>query len=113
REDSPHYINRSYRFNLAKIAETLNQYPYVTITFGDENMKLVTVRPKSLFDEAKFSSDRTEVQFSECTDIHGLSAVFFNISAPWAGPRSAPVVNARCRVPDDFINAGDLLVFLM
>ncbi len=106
------YMNGSYRFNLAKIAETLDQHPYVTITFGDERTRLATVRPKSLFDEARLSPDRTEVLFSECADVHGLSAVFYNVSAPWAGPRSAPVSDSRCQIPDDFRAAGDLLVFL-
>lgn len=112
RESRLSYINGSYRFNLAKISETLDQYPYVTITFGDEKVMLATVRPKSLFEEARLSPDGTEVIFTECTDVHGLSAVFFNVSAPWVGPRSAPVNGSRCRLPSDFKDAGDLLVFL-
>lgn len=112
REDELDYRNGSYTFNLAKISETLSEYPYAIITFSDKKIKLATVRPSSLFDTARLSPDRTEILFSNCTDTLGLRAAIYSISAPWITPRITQVNNSRCTLPNDLINAGDLLVFL-
>ncbi len=112
RVDGLSRINGAYRFNLAKISETLDWHPYVTIVFGDEKMKLATVRPKSLFESAKLCPDRTGVKFSECTNVRGLRAVFYSINAPWVKPQAAEVDNSVCKLPENLIDAGELLVFL-
>lgn len=111
-EDNINYINGAYKFNLAKISETLDRNPYVTIVFGDERIKLATVRPKSLFESARLSPDRTQVIFSECTNVRGLKAVFYSVSAPWMKPQITQVGDSQCKLPEDLIDSGELLVFL-
>lgn len=112
KESDIFYRNGSYTFNLAKISETLNSYPHVSITFGDEKTRLAIVRPKKLFNEAKLSPDRKEVIFSGCANTVGLNAVFYSLSAPWVTPQTSVVSESRCTLPVDFIDAGSLLVFL-
>ncbi len=106
------YRNGSYSFNLAKISETLKNYPYAAITFGDKKTRLVLIRPKSLFDKARLSPDRKEVIFSGCADTAGLNSVFYSLSAPWIAPQTAVVSESRCNIPSDLVDAGSLLIFL-
>lgn len=103
--------NGVYQFNLAKIVDTLSTHPQVKLSL-DADSKLVVghIRPQSLFAGVELLDGG--LNFVDCVDVEGLTALVYPVRAPWRQPTSLPVVNARTELPERLRCAGPLRIVL-
>lgn len=103
--------NGVYQFNLAKIVDTLAAYPQAKLALdADSELVVGRIRPQSLFSGVEIVDDT--LQFVDCVDVEGLTALVYAVRAPWREPASLPVADARTELPDRLRGAGPLRVVL-
>ncbi|KQY51562.1 hypothetical protein [Nocardioides sp. Root140] len=103
--------NGVYQFNLAKIVDTLAVYPQAKLSLdADSQLVVGHIRPQSLFSGVELVDDALE--FVDCVDVEGLTALMYTVRAPWREPTSLQVVNARTELPEHLRGAGPLRVVL-
>lgn len=98
-----------YRFDLSKLVDTLAVYPQGKLTLADSGgLVVATVRPRRLFTDISLSDGSLE--FSDCVEGDGLTALVYAARAPWREPVSLPIVGRRAALPDWLVCAGPLRV---
>ena len=103
--------NGVYQFNLAKIVDTLTAHPQAKLSLdADGELVVGHIRPQSLFSGVELVDDTLE--FVDCVDVEGLTALVYAVRAPWREPASLPVVDARIELPERLRGAGPLRVVL-
>lgn len=100
-----------YQFDLARIHDTLTMHPQVRLSLDPEGELLVgRVRPQSLFSGIELVEGSLE--FADCVEAEGLTALVYAVRAPWRGPRALPVVGGRVELPEALCCAGPLRVLV-
>lgn len=103
--------NGVYQFNLAKIVDTLTAHPQAKLALdADGELVVGHIRPQSLFSGVELVDDMLE--FVDCVDVDGLTALVYAVRAPWREPASLPVTDARIELPQRLRGAGPLRVVL-
>jgi len=103
--------NGVYQFNLAKTVDTLTTHPHANLAL-DAGGELVVghIRPRSLFSGVELVDGTLE--FDDCVDVEGLTALVYAVRAPWRAAVALPVVAARSELPEHLRGSGPLLVIL-
>lgn len=103
--------NGVYQFNLAKIVDTLATHPQAKLSLdGDGELVVGHIRPRSLFGGVDLVDDALE--FVDCVDIEGLTALVYAVRAPWRAPASLAVAGSRAVLPEHLQGAGPLRIVL-
>ena len=98
-----------YRFNLAAIADTLRDYPSVSLALSDDGELVVaTVRPRTLFTAVELDGDHLVLE--NCVAVEGLNVYLFATRAPWRAPSCVPVADGRVALPAWLIDGGPIRV---
>ncbi|MCC3334396.1 hypothetical protein [Mycolicibacterium smegmatis] len=98
-----------YRFNLAEIADTLGEYPHVSLALsGKGELVIAIVRPRTLFNGIRIEGDCLILE--NCAAVDDLNAYLFAVRAPWREPACVPVVDGRVHLPSWLVNAGPIYV---
>lgn len=103
--------NGVYRFPLAKLVDTLAQHPlgHLALDPGGE-LVVATMRPRRLFSDV--TSVDGVLQFADCVDLDGLTALVYPVRAPWNDPEAIPVIAGCAVLPDKLTDAGPLRVLV-
>lgn len=101
----------TYRFGLSKLVDTLATYPQGQLALDDAGALVVAmVRPRRLFDEVSVVDGG--LQFSNCVDVEGLTALVYATRAPWRDPIAVQITAGRAQLPSSHVDAGPLRVMV-
>jgi len=98
-----------YRFDLAKLADTLARVPQAELTLDpDGHVVVAAIRPRNLFKSVKLSAGH--LVFDGAVDLPGLTALVYATCAPWRAPAELPIVGGVAELPPALNWAGGLRV---
>jgi hypothetical protein len=100
-----------YRFGLSKLVDTLSSYPQGQLALeSGGGLVVATIRPRRLISDVMLADEALE--FSDCVEIDGLTALVYSTRAPWRDPAYLPVAAGRAVLPPWLVNAGPIRVLV-
>lgn len=103
--------NGVYRFNLARIVDTLTANPQAKLALDPAgDVVVANIRPQRLFSGVE-SVDGV-LEFEHCVNVEGMSALLYSTRAPWRSPAGVEVAGGRAEVPEWLRNAGPIRILL-
>lgn len=101
----------TYRFDLAKLTDTLSSTSVAALALDPDGHVLVArIRPRSLFRSIELDDDR--LVFDGAAKLDHLSAVVYSLTAPWREPAVVPVLDGQAVLPAWLVGAGGLRVLV-
>lgn len=101
--------NGVYRFDLARVADTIAAHPHVQLCLSANGaLQVGTIRPKKLFRE--ITAQAGALVLSGCVEVDNLTALVYSLRAPWREAVAIPVVGSRAQLPPWLCDAGPMIV---
>lgn len=98
-----------YRFPLTQLTDTLRTEQQLQLALDPQGeLTLAYLRPGRLFSDITIEAG--VLHLSDAPDIEGLTAICYRSMAPWTEPVAVHVSNGCASLPEEFVDAGPLLV---